>query len=116
MSRLGGESTRASIGWTLATALGLLGVGLVLQSRGGFLWNAARGDVARARAEDRRTAGYYEDLRDAGRDLGAASWTSGESDPAPEDSDLDLEPLLEHRSPADSADGRLPHAASHLCQ
>jgi hypothetical protein len=85
MSRLGGESRTASIGWTLATAVGLLGVGLVLQSRGGFLWNAARGDVARARAEDRRTAGYYEDLLDAGRDLGAASWTSGESDPVPED-------------------------------
>jgi hypothetical protein len=85
MSRLGGESTRASVGWTLATAVGLLGVGLALQARGGFLWNAARGDVARARAEDRRTAGYYEDLLDAGRDLGAASWTAGANDPVPDD-------------------------------
>ena len=85
MSRLGGESRTASIGWTLATAIGLLAVGLALQTRGGFLWNAARGDVARARAEDRRTAGYYEDLLDAGRDLGAASWTAGNSDPVPED-------------------------------
>ena len=36
------------------------------------------------------------------------------SDPAPEDSDLDLEPLLEHRSPADSADGRLQHPSASV--
>lgn len=86
MSRLGGESVRASMAWTLATLGGLLSAAAVLGPAGAdFVWNAARGEVARARAEDRRTAGYYEDLLDAGRDLGAASWTAGASDPVPPD-------------------------------
>jgi len=86
VSRLGGESVRASMAWTLATAVGLLVVAVGFRATGGgYLWNAARGEVARARAEDRRTAGYYEDLLDAGRDLGAASWTAGASDAVPAD-------------------------------
>lgn len=85
MSRLVAESPRSVAVRSIVSIAALLAIGVALSRHGGFAWKAASGEVARARAEDRRTAGYYEDLLDAGRDLGAASWTAGASDPVPAD-------------------------------
>lgn len=71
MKRIAPESSNAALVMSLATTCGVLLFWLVFQQRDWYgLLSAATGESARQRMFDEQTAGYYEDLLNAGEQMG----------------------------------------------
>lgn len=86
MSRPGGETARATLGWSLATIAGLLALlGMSRISSLRSVWEVLGGAVERRAAQDARNDGYYEELLDATAARGAGDWRRGPSEIAPRD-------------------------------
>ena len=84
MIRAGGETSRATLGWSLATIAGLLALlGMSRMSSLRSVWEVLGGAVEGRAAQDARNDGYYEELLDATVARGAGGWRRGPSEIAP---------------------------------